>query len=243
MRRIVAASLLIIVVSFNISNAQDIINKDPNSILQLKDKTLKADTKLSPELKVPPASNKSGGVALLLSLVLPGAGHYYEGRMDVGKYFLTAEAASWLGLVGINLYGNSLREDARKFAEINAGVNLNGKSDDYYGNVGNYNSIYDYNNTKLQSGQYDQVLDVNTYYWNWNNISNRTDFDAQRRQSERVFNSKIVFSTALVVNRLISGLSALLLANSSNTSVKMNSELTRSLNGFDGVKVNFSKNF
>lgn len=30
---------------------------------------------------------KSTGIALVLSLLLPGAGHYYLDRMDVGKYF------------------------------------------------------------------------------------------------------------------------------------------------------------
>ncbi|CAN5660856.1 hypothetical protein BH10BAC5_BH10BAC5_25170 [soil metagenome] len=241
MIKYIASVFLFVVFAFNVVMAQE-LTKDPNSILELKSQTLKSESKIT-DLKMPEASTKSGGIALLLSLVLPGAGHYYEGRMDVGKYFLTAEAASWLGLFGLDLYGNSLREDARKFAVVNAGVNLNGKPDDYYGNVGNYNNIYEYNNAKLQNGQYDQVYDVNTYYWNWNTVNNRTDFDLERRQSERVFNTKVVFSTALIINRLVSGLSALLLANKGTNNVKMNSELLKGKLGYDGVKLNFSKNF
>lgn len=243
MSKYFAAVLLIFAVLINVSNAQVSVTKDPNSILELKSKTLLSDSKKASELKMPEATTKSGGIALLLSLVLPGAGHYYENRMDVGKYFLTAEAASWLGLFGMDLYGKSLREDSRKFASVNAGVNPNGKGDDYFSNVGNFNNIYDYNNDRLQKGQYDQLLDVNAYYWNWNSENNRTDFDLQRRQSERVFNSKVVFSTILIVNRLVSGLSALLLANKGNNNVKVSSELLKGRLGYDGVLLNFSKNF
>ena len=243
MRKTIAALVVIFAVTYNFCNAQDVIKKDPNSILELKSNTLRSDSKQTAELKMPSATNKSAGLAMLLSLVLPGAGQYYEGRMDVGKYFLTAEAASWLGLVGINLYGNALREDARKFASQNSGLNQTGKPDDYYGNVGHFNSIYDYNNEKLQNGEYDKIYDVNSYYWNWNSVQNKNDFDLARRQSERVYNTKIVFSTALIVNRLISGLSALLLANKSPESMKIQSELTRDQFGSSGVTINFSKNF
>lgn len=188
---------------------------------------------------------KSAGIAILLSLVLPGAGHFYIDRMDVGKFFVMGEAASWIGLAGLDIYGNALREDARTFAAQNSSLDKSGKNDDYFANVGNFNSVYDYNNDKLQKGQYSQLYDVNTYYWNWNSTANKEDFETQRKRSERVYNSKVIFGTTLVINRVISALSALILTNRGNNSTTLNiqPELMQKDYGFDGVKLNISKNF
>lgn len=191
------------------------------------------------------ANKKSGGVAMLLSLVLPGAGHLYIDRMDVGKFFVMGEAASWLGLAGLNIYGSALREDARTFASENAGLNKSGKDDDYFTNVGNFTSIYEYNNDKLLKGQYSQLYDVNTYYWNWNDATNRDSYEEQRRKSERVYNTRVVFGTTLIVNRIVSSISALILANKKSDSNAFNiqPELMQKDYSIDGVKLNISKNF
>lgn len=191
------------------------------------------------------ANKKSGGVAMLLSLVLPGAGHFYLDRMDVGKFFVMGEAASWLGFAGLNIYGSALRDDARTFASENAGLNKSGKDDDYFANVGNFNSVYDYNNDKLLKGQYSQLYDVNTYYWNWDNVTNKDSYEEQRKKSERVYNTRVVFGTTLVVNRIVSAISALILANkrSDSNALNIQPELMQKDYGIDGVKLNFSRNF
>jgi hypothetical protein len=202
----------------------------------------------SGKVEVKTSSNKkSGGVAMLLSLVLPGAGHLYLNRMDVGKFFVMGEAASWLGLAGLNIYGNALREDARTFAAENAGLDKSGKPDDYFANVGNFNSIYDYNNDKLLKGQYSQLYDVNTYFWNWDNVTNKDSFEEQRKKSERVYNTRVVFGTTLIVNRIVSAISALILANKKSDSNTLNIQpelLQKNYGvGVDGLKLNISKNF
>lgn len=190
-------------------------------------------------------SKKSGGVAMLLSLVLPGAGHLYLNRMDVGKFFVMGEAASWLGFAGLNIYGNALREDARTFASENADLNKSGKDDDYFSNVGNFNSVYEYNNDKLLKGQYTQLYDVNTHYWNWNSVTNKDTYEEQRKKSERVYNTRVVFGTTLIVNRIVSAISALILANKKSDSNALNfqPELLQKDYGVDGFKLNISKNF
>ena len=42
--------------------------------------------------------------------------------MDVGAYFLGAEVTMWLGLFGVNYYGNVLRDDSRSFAAVHSGL-------------------------------------------------------------------------------------------------------------------------
>jgi len=191
------------------------------------------------------ANKKSPGLAMILSLLVPGAGHLYINRMDVGKFFVMGEAASWLGYAGLNIYGSALREDARTFASENASLSKSGKDDDYFANVGNFTSVYDYNNDRLQKGLYSQLYDVNSYYWNWNNLDNKNTFEEQRKKSERVYNTRVVFGTTLVVNRIVSALSALILANRGNNSTTLNvqPELIQKDYGIDGLKLNISKNF
>ncbi len=194
------------------------------------------------------AEKKSAGISLLLSLVLPGAGHYYLDRMDVGQYFMLADGISWLGFAGVNIYGNYLRDNAETFATDHAGVNREGKDDDYYTNIGNYISIYEYNNAKLSTGEYNKVYyDVDAYYWNWDTQDNFIRYESQKEESERVKNTSVIFVSALIVNRVTSALSALLLTNAHNSAlsnIRINSEVTKNFkNEIDGLQLNFVKQF
>jgi hypothetical protein len=217
--------------------------------LELTDKIINQSSQEEPlDISSPTATKKSAGISLLLSLVLPGAGHYYIDRMDVGQYFLAADGASWLGLAGVNIYSNIIRDNARTFSQDHAGVKPDGKTDDYYANVGNFESIYEYNNVKLSQGEYDKVYtDVDKFFWNWDTQENQFRYDAQRGESERIKNTTIIFASALVVNRLASALSALLLTNQHNnllSNIKVNSEVSMSPeNRIDGMKLNLIKQF
>lgn len=193
------------------------------------------------------ATEKSPGLAMIMSLVLPGAGHFYIDRMDVGKYFVAGEAASWIGFAGLNIYGDAIRNDSRTYAYEVAGANKNNTDDDYYTNVGFYRNVYDYNNDMLARGQYDKLYDVNTNYWNWNTAAEQGTFETQRKKSERVLNARVIFTTALIVNRITSAISALILANQQNTLLKntqIKSELIKgAYDRYDGLSLNFIKTF
>ena len=241
-------SIILIFLCFNIALAQKNVINNPDLKKELSVRLL-YDTIKNNNVDINTTkTNKSPAVSLLLSLLLPGAGHWYADRLDVGQYFFVSEAACWLGVLGFNLYGNSLRDDSRTFAAVHAGLNKSGKDDNYFSNVGNYNTIYDYNNDKLSKGQYDQLYDVNTSFWSWDNSSDMSSFESQRKKSERVYNDRIIFATGLIVNRIVSGISAFLITNKGNKkesgSIRINSELLRNnRNGYDGLKLNFVKTF
>jgi hypothetical protein len=192
------------------------------------------------------ATEKSSGLAMIMSLVLPGAGHYYIDRMDVGKYFAAGEAASWLGFAGLNIYGDAIRNDSRTYAFEVAGANKT-SDDEYYTNVGFYMNINDYNNDKLARGEYDKLYDVNKMSWYWNTAQEQGTFETQRKKSERVLNARVIFTTALIVNRITSAISALILANQQNTllrNTQIKSELIKGANNtYDGLSLNFIKYF
>ena len=107
-------------------------------------------------------------------------------------------------------------------------------------------NIYDYNNDKLARGEYGSLYDVNTYFWNWDSRDNMNTFDAQRKRSERTYNLRTIFVTGLILNRLVSGISALVLTNKGNngSGLRMNSEVIMSpQNKIDGLKLNIVKSF
>lgn len=193
------------------------------------------------------AKNKKNPVlSVALSLLLPGAGHLYSGRMDVGAYFLGAEAAMWLGYFGMNSYGNALREDSRSFAQVHASLNKEGKDDNYFSNVGNYINIYEYNNAMLQTGNYQKLYDIGNYFWNWDNTDNQLNFEQQRKKSERVLNNRVIFVSGMIINRIVSSISALVLTNKSNSGngISINPQIISSKeNILDGIKLNIVKSF
>ena len=220
-----------------------------NKILELKSKLTGTNTTSSdPEINTSiTESKKSPGLALLLSLILPGSGHYYLNRMDVGKYFLGADAACWLGFATLNIYGNSVNDDAISFSTQHAQVNTTNKDDNYYVNVGNYNNVYEYNNAQLTFGAYYNLYDVDQYYWNWDNVNNRNIYDSQRKSSERILNNRIIFGSLLIANRIVAGISAYLIAkNDPKKTVSLNIEpeiLYKKDLSFDGLKINLTRNF
>jgi hypothetical protein len=214
----------------------------------LTDKVLKTEYKDSINTMTVGTNKKNPAISIFLSLLVPGAGHLYAGRMDVGKYFVASEVACWLGVAGLDLYGSWLRDDSRTFASQHSGLNKDGKDDDYFGNVGNFDNIYLYNNEKLAKGQWDKIYDVNTHFWSWDSELNKNQFDLQRKKSERAYNARIIFATGLIVNRLVSAISAVILTNKTNnnstSSIRINSEFIGTKdNPYDGLRLNFVKSF
>ena len=213
----------------------------------LNPETISGDTKenITPELTFAEAnSKKSAGISMLLSLVLPGAGHYYINRMDVGQYFLAGDALSWIGLIGVNVYGNQIQDDSRTFSVEHAGVNEDGKDDDYYTSIGSYMNVYAYNNEVLSRGEYNKVYDTESFYWNWDNTDNMGAYETQRKKSERIKNTTVIFASALVVNRIASAISALILTNKYNNSLEIKTDVIKdSHNDIDGFQINLIKNF
>lgn len=248
---VIAAAVIFSLFQFSESYSQngDLLNKN-KSIYNLTEEFLNTNvTKDKVTLNTTQAtSQKSPALALLLSVILPGAGHFYIDRMDVGKYFFGIDVASWIGYATLDVYGNNVNDDAVTYSVQHAEVtNPDNKDDDYFTNVGSFNNIYEYNDDQLQRGQYGSLYDVNQYYWDWDNVENRNIFESQRKSGERILNTRIVFSSLLIANRVVCGISAYLLTNkpkSKTSSLNIEPEfLYKDDYSFDGVKINLSKNF
>ena len=203
------------------------------------------------EIRTLKKSKKSPGLAMLYSLVVPGMGHLYTGRFDVGKYFIISEAALWLGFGSFSIYGNWLKNDAYNYAVMHAGISKNGKDDDFYINIGNYDNVDQYNNERLLYGEYDKIYSVaNGFGFYWDTPENRRRYREDRIAGERTLNDRIFITGAILLNHIISGISALILTNKYNDEfrkstggISLNADVIKYGNRVTGIKLNFIKQF
>ena len=159
--------------------------------------------------EINPTNKKSGFTAVLYSLLLPGMGELYVDGFEQGQYSLIAEGGLWLTYFSFQRYGSWLQTDARNYAASHAGATINGKQDQFFVDLGNFNDTHDYNDKKLRDRDLEKVYNINTgYYWRWDSDLNRKEYRAIRVSSERVLNNSQFVIATIVVNRLISAINA-----------------------------------
>jgi hypothetical protein len=153
---------------------------------------------------------KSVTLAALYSLLLPGMGELYAEGFSSGKYFLIAEGGLWLGYATLEIYGNSLRDDAIAFAASQAGINPSGKDDRFFVNVGNFLSTDEHDQKQLRDREINNVYGSDpAYRWDWNgNDAARLRFREERIASETMFNNRNFVIAAVIVNHVLSAINA-----------------------------------
>jgi hypothetical protein len=163
---------------------------------------------------------KSVGLAALYSLVLPGMGELYADRYDIGQYFTIIDGALWITLAGFNIYGSQQRENYKSFSQSFAGVNINGKNDQFFADIGAYNSVEDFNNQKLLDRDFENLYNSKTHFWKWESNNRRIEYKNTWTSSENAFNNIKFVAGALVLNRLVSVINAIRLVSSYNKSLE-----------------------
>ena len=166
-------------------------------------------------------SRKSPGLAAVYSLIIPGMGELYAGNFASGKYFLASEGILWLTYAAFEIYGNTVRADARLYAVTYAGVNAAGKTDQFFVDVGNFLNVADYNDKKLRDRNPSLVYDPAAgYSWQWGSDAQRQTFRDMRVHSENMFNNKKFVGAAILVNHVASAINAARAAISHNAAMK-----------------------
>ena len=163
---------------------------------------------------------KSVGLGIIYSLLLPGMGELYAGDYSLGKYFTIADATLWITLFGFNYYASSEKDNYIAFAATHAFVNPNGKDDDYWGTIGNYDDIYIYNDEMDLMREFDKLYDPQTHYWKWDEVANRKKYRSMRNASETAYNNMKFVASALILNRIASAIDATLLIKRINKSIE-----------------------
>ena len=140
---------------------------------------------------------------VLKSVILPGWGEHSMGKHKRGYIFNTTELLGWLSYAAFTLYKDKTRDDMKAFAANHAGIDPDGRSNQYFVDIGNYMNMHDYNEQKRRYRQ------VNLIYgddkaWAWDSKTNQKKFDDMRLKSRLAKRNRNLVTSALILNRLFS---------------------------------------
>lgn len=195
-------------------------------------------------------SNKSVLLAIGYSLVLPGLGEYYADNFATGKYFLGADAGLWLTYGGFRAYGQWLKDDAKTLAAQKASADFSGKDDKFEVNLGNFGDVISYNDAKLRNREYDLLYDPkSTFSWQWSSDVDRLHYKDLRNRGESTLRSSEFVLGALILNRVISAISAarsVLVYNRSIQALgswRMSATVPGGMLAADGIELTLTREF
>lgn len=185
---------------------------DDASLLRAQQANMTNYESTAPDMQEQPRlqlQSKSKGKAFLLSLILPGMGEKYVGANSKATMFLATEVTLWLGYTGFVTYRDWRKEDYKTYAASHAQVELEGKSDSYFIDVGNYSSIYEYNAAKLRQRNLPEYYrDEQAYFWQWQSEAHRQKFDQLRIASDKANNRSMFVIGAILANHVLSAIDA-----------------------------------
>ncbi len=182
----------------------------------------------APAAATPPSERTRGAVnprkALVLSLLLPGAGELYSGHKGRAAGFFISEGGIWANFVAWEIAGRLRRDNYIEQARINAGVGTSSESDDYWRLVGIYtrssgSGVDSYEDALRRDARNEfptdpaaqdawvaERLPSGDRAWNWTSGALQENFRATRQNSTRAYH-RAKFSFALaILNRLASAI-------------------------------------
>jgi len=201
----------------------------PNLDLTRQDLALRDSTTVDPvpseTPKAPePARSRSGKKALMLSLLLPGAGELYSGHKGRATGFFISEGAIWANFVAWEIAGRLRRDNYIEQAQLNAGLLASSGSDDYWRLVGTYerssgsgpDSYEDAlrrdarnefpTDPAAQDAWVAERLPTGDRAWNWSSAALQESYRTTRENSRRAFDrAKYSFAFA-ILNRIASAI-------------------------------------
>ena len=157
-----------------------------------------------------PSGRKSTSKAMLLSLLLPGAGELYAGNGTGSHIFLGLEGSIWTGFFAFRTYGSWKKTDYKGYAALHASVNLDSKTDDYFENITYYDTRDQYNQfARLYHGADATIYPENDFWnWNWDSQDSKGRFRDLRNQSKTAYRRALFMVGLAAVNRIVSVLDA-----------------------------------
>ena len=192
---------------------------------------------------------KSPGIAILYSLLLPGMGELYADNYNAGKYFTIAEGLLWGTYIGMNVYANARENDYKAFAQAYGSANIEGKDNNYFATIGQYDNIEIYNDEKALERNFEEMYDTKTYYWKWQSSAERKTYRNIRTSSEQTFNDLRFVVGAMILNRIASAINAVRLVSSYNHNLQeelswnISVGLQNNINLPTSLKLNFQTSF
>jgi hypothetical protein len=165
---------------------------------------------------------------LLRSLTLPGWGQATLGRKTSAWVFGLAEVGIWTSFTTFKVQEQLRRESYEKSALLFAGVDLNGRDDEFRRIVGSYLSNEEYNQLVVFRDAANQFYDDPVAYrqyiaehsiggansWAWADVNELIRYRTQRQREQRAANRANTALALAIGNRLLSAIHAARFAQS-----------------------------
>jgi len=153
---------------------------------------------------------KSPARALVLSLLLPGAGQYYTESKTKAGIFVGAEVSLWAGFFAFRSVGSWKKTDYQNYAVARAGINPDGKDDDFYERLVFYDNRDEYNQlTRLFNGPQAPVYPESDFWdWEWDSQASQSKYRDLRNQSKTAYRRSVYLVGVAALNRIVSALDA-----------------------------------
>jgi len=152
---------------------------------------------------------KSPSKALMLSLLVPGAGHVYAGANQRYRIFFSTEAACWLAFGAFTVWHNQKENEFRGWATQHAGVDPRGKPDDFWRVMTYYSSRGEYEiYGRADEPARPSYPNLAGWDWQWDTDGSRLHY-RQLRNSAKEADRRTTFAVgAMVFNRIVAAIDA-----------------------------------
>jgi len=151
------------------------------------------------------------------SLVLPGWGEYSLDNQIRGRIFVLSETVLLLAILGSYSVAQRQEKEYKAYAAEHAGIDLIGKDRQFWVDIGNYSSLFLFNEEHLRWREFKSLYEDNdTWAWAWDSGNNRERFENMRIASDswRLRGSFLI--GGVVLNHIVSAIDALYLSKISN---------------------------
>ncbi len=149
---------------------------------------------------------------VLSSLVIPGSGEFTLQQNDRGRAFLLMEGLLWLSVISCNSASDYMDQTMRGFASNHAGVQTAGKDDQFWIDIGNYNTRDAFNDEHRRWRETDALYDMTEEWnWSWDSTPSRKEFERMRIRRDRLHLSGKFLVGGIVINHVVSAIDALYL--------------------------------
>ena len=151
------------------------------------------------------------------SLVLPGWGEYSLDNQIRGRIFVLSETVLLLAILGSYSVAQRQETEYKAYAAEHAGIDPFGKNRQFWVDIGNYSSLFTFNEEHLRWRDFNALYEDNdTWAWAWDSSNNRERFENTRIASDswRLRGSFLI--GGVVLNHIVSAIDALYLSKISN---------------------------
>ncbi|HYJ33229.1 MAG TPA: hypothetical protein VE326_08415 [Candidatus Binatia bacterium] len=167
---------------------------------------------------------RGGKKAVLLSLLLPGAGEMSLGARGRATGFFIAEGAIWTHFVWFQVAGHLRKDNYIEQAQLHAGVGVSSADDTYWKLLGQYQTSQGTGPTAYEEALRREARDnfpsdpaaQDAYVaerlpsgdraWSWSSADAQTSYRATRESSRRAFDRSKYSIAAAIANRLLSAI-------------------------------------